>query len=422
MLDAADAAFGAVVVEGRPAGRLAERGLGRDACRAGLEEGVHGFIRGLGDVPLGDGVGHARAVHGGHVGVQQAAAGQLAEDAEDAAGAVHVFHVVLLDVRRHLAQLRHLARQAIDVAQVEGDLRLLGGGQQVQDGVGRAAHGDVQGHGVLERLEAGDVARQHAVVAFAVVALAQLDGQAAGAQEQLLAVAVGGQGGAVARQRQAEGLGQAVHRVGGEHAGAGTAGGAGAALVLGDLLVGAGVVGGDDHGVHQVQAVVGQLGLAGFHRPAGDEHHRDVQAQRGHQHAGGDLVAVGDAHDGVGAVGVDHVFHGVGDDLAARQGIEHAVMAHGDAVVHRDGVELLGHAAGLLDLAGDQLAEVLQVHVAGHELGEGVGDGDDRLLEILVLHPGGAPQRTGAGHVAAVGGGFRTVIGHDGFLRLIRYR
>jgi hypothetical protein len=31
------------------------------------------------------------------------------------------------------------------------------------------------------------------------------------------------------------------------------------------------------------------------------------------------------------------------------------------------------------DLAGDQLAQVLQVHVAGHELGEGVGDGDDRL-------------------------------------------
>src|SRR5690606_23354988 len=74
------------------------------------------------------------------------------------------------------------------------------------------------------------------------------------------------------------------------------------------------------------------------------------------------------------------------------------------------------HAAGLLDLAGDQLAEVLQVHVAVHELGEGVGDGDDRLLEVFVLHPGGAPQGAGAGHVAAVGGGFRAVIGHDGVL------
>ena len=63
----------------------------------------------------------------------------------------------------------------------------------------------------------------------------------------------------------------------------------------------------------------------------------------------------------------------------------------------------------------------LQVHVAGHELGEGVGDGDDRLLEVFVLHPGGAPEGAGAGHVVAVGGGFRAVIGHDDFLRLIRF-
>src|SRR5690606_30385377 len=104
-------------------------------------------------------------------------------------------------------------------------------------------------------------------------------------------------------------------RVGGEHAGAAAAGRAGAALVFGDLLVGCRVVVCDHHGVDQVQAMTGQLGLAGFHRSAGDEDCRDIQAQGGHQHAGGDLVAVADADDGVGAVGIDHVFNGVGDDL-----------------------------------------------------------------------------------------------------------
>ena len=89
-------------------------------------------------------------------------------------------------------------------------------------------------------------------------------------------------------------------------------------------------------------------------------------------------------------------------------------MAHGDAVVDGDGVEFLGDAAGRLDLAGDQLAEVLQVHMAGHELGEGVDDGDDRLAEIAVLHAGGAPQAAGAGHVAAVGGGAGAIGGHGG--------
>ena len=87
-------------------------------------------------------------------------------------------------------------------------------------------------------------------------------------------------------------------------------------------------------------------------------------------------------------------------------------MAHGDAVVHGNGVELLGHAASALDLAGNQLAHVLEVDVAGYELGKGVGNGDDRLFKVGIFHPRGAPQSAGAGHVAAVGGGFRTIVRH----------
>ena len=136
MLDAADTAVFTVVIHCVPAGALAECGLGRDAGRASAEEGVYGFIVGLGDVPFGDGFGHGLAVYGWQVGVQQAATGQRAEDAEDAAGAVHVFHMVLLDVRRDFAQLRHFARQAVDITQVEIDFAFLRGGQQVQDGVG----------------------------------------------------------------------------------------------------------------------------------------------------------------------------------------------------------------------------------------------------------------------------------------------
>src|SRR5699024_3671672 len=83
---------------------------------------------------------------------------------------------------------------------------------------------------------------------------------------------------------------------------------------------------------------VGHDRLAGLHRPAGDEHGGDVQPQRRVQHPGGDLVAVGDAHQGVRAVRTDHVLHRVGDQVPAGQGVEHAVVAHGDTVVHGDGV------------------------------------------------------------------------------------
>ncbi len=78
-------------------------------------------------------------------------------------------------------------------------------------------------------------------------------------------------------------------------------------------------------------------------------------------------------------------------------------MAHRDAVIDGDGVELLRNAPCRLDLAGDQLAEILEVHVARHELREGIHHRDDRLAEIAVLHAGGAPQAAGAGHVCGHG-------------------
>src|SRR5690606_31282276 len=159
---------------------------------------------------------------GGQVGVQQAATRQLAEDGEDATGTVHVFHVVFPDVGCDFAQLGYQAGQAVNVAQIKIHLAFLCRGEQVQDGVGGAADGDVHGHGIFKRLEVGDVARQHRCVAVAVVTLGNLDDGACGLQEQLLTVGVGGQCGAVAGQAQPQRLDQTVHGVGGKHAGAAT--------------------------------------------------------------------------------------------------------------------------------------------------------------------------------------------------------
>src|SRR5699024_9706022 len=52
------------------------------------------------------------------------------------------------------------------------------------------------------------------------------------------------------------------------------------------------------------------------------------------------------------------------------------------------------------------------------ELRERIGDGDDRLAEIAVLHAGRTPQGARARHVAAVGGSAGTVIGHGNLERL----
>ena len=414
VVEVADDALLAILVERLPARRLAERDLGRHAARRGGEELARRLRRAALDVPARQRLIERLGVDHLDVAIEQMGAVELAENAHDAAGAMDVLDVHVGYRRRDLAQHRHAARQAVDVDHGEIELRLVGGGEQMQHGVGRAAHGDVEAHRVLERLEAGDRARQHALVVLLVIALGEVDDQMAGLDEQLLAVGVGGDDRAVAGQRQAERLGQAVHRIGGEHARARAAGRTGRALDAATSSSLTLLVGGGDHRVDQVDArrLALEHDLARLHRPARDEHRGDVEAQRRHQHARGDLVAIADAHHRVGAMGVDHVLDAVGDDLAARQRIEHAVVAHRDAVVDGDGVELLGDAARRLDLARDQLAEILQVDVAGHELGEGIDHRDDRLAEVAVLHAGGAPKSARAGHVAAVRGGAGAQSGH----------
>ncbi len=157
-----------------------------------------------------------------------------------------------------------------------------------------------------------------------------------------------GQGGAVVGQGHAQGFHQAVHAVGGEHARARAAGGAGVVFEhfqpLGvDLarLVGAHAFEDRD----QVDNLAfGRA--AGRHRSTGDKNGRDVHPHGCHQHARDDLVAVGDADHAVKLVGFDHGFDAVGDQFARGQGIFHPAVPHGDAVVHADGVEFEGHTAG----------------------------------------------------------------------------
>ena len=398
---------------------LREGDLGGDATGGGQRAlaRLGGRARAV-DVVGVDRGAQAGAVNGLHIAVDEAGVVELAEDREDAAGAVHVLDVVRRR-RRDLADVGDAAREPIDVGHGELDPRLVGDGQDVQHRVGRAAHRDVERHGVLERLEGRDGAREHAGVAADVVLLGQLDDPLARRLEKLPAARVGGEQGAVPRQRQPERLVEAVHAVGGEHPGARSARRAGGALHLAQLRVTDLGVAGGDHRIDEVElahhrlavAAVRAHHLAGLHRPSRNEDGGDVEAHRGHQHARRDLVAVRDADQRVGAVRVHHVLDAVGDEVAARQRVEHPPVPHRDAVVDRDGVELDAPAASRVDDRLHALADVVQVDVARDELREAVGDGDDRLVEIGVSHPGGAPERARPRHVASVRRGAAAVSG-----------
>src|SRR5699024_5348592 len=259
-----------------------------------------------------------------------------------------------------------------------------------------------------ERGRGGDGQRQDGGVVVLVVAACGLHHQAPCVLVQGAACCVGGQDGAVAGQSQPDGLGQAVHRVGGEHARAGTTGRAGGLCHRVQRGLRDAFVGGGDHRVDEVElfdggrSTVDDRDLAGFHGATGDEDGGDVDPHGGEQHSGCDLVAVGHTHQCVGAVRVDHVFDGVGDEFATGQGVEHAAVTHGDAVVHGDGVELPRDASGPADGVGDDFGDFAQVDVAGDEFGEAVGHSHDGFAEVFPLHAGGAHEGACTCHVPAV--------------------
>ena len=168
--------------------------------------------------------------------MQLAGAVEFAEDTGDAAGAMHIGNLPLAG-GRSLADARHSVGNTLDVIQGEVHIGGLGHGENVQHGVGGTAHGHIHGHGVLEGFLGGNGARQHGIVGIVVVLVGDLDDLLSGALEQVLAVGVGGEDGTVAGQGQADGLGQAVHRVGGEHAGAGATGRTDGLLVVEQFLI-----------------------------------------------------------------------------------------------------------------------------------------------------------------------------------------
>ena len=219
-------------------GRGHARGLDHGAVRgevaaqdgqpAGLGVGVRQRVNHLGvlDLGVGDVLAQRLAGHGGAVEVQQVRdLADLFEDRTDAARRVHVLDVNLVGRRRDLADIGAARGDRVDAVEVVLNARLTGQGQRVQDGIGRAAHRHVEHQGVVHRLEADDIERLD-------VLSDQLHDLPADGLVQVLPLRVHGQNRAVAGQGHADRLRQAVHRVGGEHAGATAAGGAARAFEL----------------------------------------------------------------------------------------------------------------------------------------------------------------------------------------------
>ena len=127
-----------------------------------------------------------------------------------------------------------------------------------------------------------------------------------------------GKDGAIAGQAETKRLSQAIHRIGGEHAGAGAAGRAGGTLDFVEISLGNRGIRSLDHRIDEIKVDYLPLhfDLARFHRATGNKNHRNIEAHGSHQHTRGDLVAVGNTDHRIGAMGVHHVLHRIGNQIA----------------------------------------------------------------------------------------------------------
>ncbi len=257
-------------------------------------------------------------MHGWHFGMDQTSTVQLSENAHNATGAVNIFHMHISDRGRDLTQNRNQPRQAVDVFHGEINAALMGHCQQMQHRIGGPTHGYIHGYRIFKSLKTGNFARQQAFFILLIIAFGDVNNRAPCLFKQGLAVGVGGQHRAIARQCHAQNLGQTIHRIGGKHARTRPTGRAGIFLDFLHLFIGIFFISSGNHRINQINAHFNIINgnLAGLHRAARNKYRRNIQPHRRHQHAGRDFIAIGNTDHRISTMGIHHIFHTVGDNLA----------------------------------------------------------------------------------------------------------
>ena len=147
-----------------------------------------------------------------------------------------------------------------------------------------------------------------------------------------------GKNGSIARQSQSNSLGKRVHWVGSKHARAAAATRTSTVFKCSHLLICNRWVGTFNHCSHQVGILTAPS--ACFHGATRTENRWNIQSHSRHKHARRHLVAVGNTNHCIRLVCIDHVFHGVGNDVPRGQWIEHTVVSHSNSVVNSNRIEL----------------------------------------------------------------------------------
>jgi len=157
---------------------------------------------------------------------------QFCKDGRDTTGVVDILHVpltVAVPCWGHFGEVGDAGGDVVEAGEWVVDTSFVGEGEDVKHGVRGAAHGDVECDGVVDGLGGDDVEERR-------VALEQLHERVGGGACELEAFWRRGWCAAIHGEGDAEGFAEAVHGVGGEHAGAAAAGWAGVRFELFETL------------------------------------------------------------------------------------------------------------------------------------------------------------------------------------------
>ena len=290
------------------------------------------------------------------------------------------------------------------VDQGKGDVHagFLGNGLEMEHGVGGTPQGHVHGQGVAEGRLRQDIQGTDVLPEQFHHSHARLFGQSD-------SLGHGTGDGAVAGKSHADGLGEAVHGIGREHAGTGAAGGAGGVLDLCHLFrahfTGTdGAYGFKDRDEIDFFVLIPGI-LSRQHGAAADAQGRNIEPGCGHEHARNDLVTVGHQDHGVKGMGRGRDFNGIGNEFPAGQGVVHAGMVHGNAVTYADGGKFHGRAASHADSGFNRLYKGVQVHVTGNQFVGGVGNAHQGTFDLFI-------RKSHGFHQTSVGGPCRSFFGN----------
>ncbi len=248
-------------------------------------------------------------------------------------------------------------------------------GDQVNDGVGGAAHGHGAGNAVLEMRT-----REHA--GGREVFPHHLHDAAAALGAHADVVGVGGRNGRSARQRQAHGLGNAHHggRRAHGHAGAVAAGNAGFHLAPGLLIQPAGAAFVPELEGVRARAQHLPLPVAAQHGAGRQVDEGKAHGDRPHGQPRRGLVAAAHEHGAIHRVAAQQLLRLHGQEVAIDhgRGLDHAFR-------QRDGWQLQRKAARLQHAALDVFHALPEVGMALVGIAPGVDDGDHGLAHPVLV-------------------------------------